>query len=230
MPFIKLIILLIIVFSSSHNIKAEEEETDHDYLESWNNISLNKKWGEEQENKIQLTLSPVFRLSGKEANESTLRAFTSTAIYSRQLTDNWSVGIGYSHVFRSARQDINRIILQVAHQDNIKKWNIQNQARVEEQYFQNFEELYTRLRYRLKVSHPINKREDLHFFISNEIFLTPMDDNDLFNQNRLITGISKKINEHITLDTGYILNHVRPFNLQDKHLNQGLYTNLNFSF
>ncbi|MCI4669746.1 MAG: DUF2490 domain-containing protein [Bacteroidia bacterium] len=108
----------------------------------------------------------------------------------------------------------NRIWQQFILRNKVGRFNFEHRYRLEQRWVRQDEETnyLNRARYRIFIAVPISKpaMEDKTWFLAayDEIFLDL--DSDPFNQNRLYGAVGYKFNSTLSLQAGYLRNHIGP--------------------
>ncbi|WP_273275155.1 DUF2490 domain-containing protein [Maribacter polysiphoniae] len=127
-----------------------------------------------------------------------------------RVTPNISVGAGYVHHYSETRTNIsvseNRPYEEICLNRKIKKLSVSHRYRIEHRWINKdgVTDFVNRMRYRLQLIHPISGKFYIKVF--DEIFLNLQE--DVFNQNRLHTGIGYQINPNFKVEMGYLKNHL----------------------
>ncbi|MDE3740780.1 DUF2490 domain-containing protein [Maribacter polysaccharolyticus] len=127
-----------------------------------------------------------------------------------QITPGVTVGAGYVHHYSETTTDINtsenRPYEEICIKSKIRKLGISHRYRMEHRWINKDgdTDFVNRMRYRLQLAHPICGK--LYVKVFDEIFLDL--DEDVFNQNRLHTGIGYHIDANFKFEVGYVKNHL----------------------
>lgn len=127
-----------------------------------------------------------------------------------RLTPTISFGAGYVHHYSETLTNVNvsenRPYEDICLKGKIKKLSVSHRYRIEHRWINNegVTDFVNRMRYRLQLIHPISGR--LYVKVFEEIFLNLRE--DVFNQNRLHTGIGYSINPNFKVELGYLKNHL----------------------
>ena len=104
-----------------------------------------------------------------------------------------------------------RIYQEATFSHDIAKVSLDHRFRFEERFLQSIEGISLRARYRLKGTYPLDKLKKWSLVLFDEIFVNLNSHFDGpqagIDQNRIYTGINRKINENINIDLGYQLQH-----------------------
>lgn len=119
------------------------------------------------------------------------------------------VALGYDYFDESPSggQSENRIWQQLRLRYHSGDLLLQNRIRLEERFIEDTDGPTLRLRYRLKIKHPL-ENPSWQLVSSNETFfnLNHQDNgpDNGFDQNRLFAGIGITLGEHLQMETGYL--------------------------
>ncbi|OGI19723.1 MAG: hypothetical protein A3B68_05025 [Candidatus Melainabacteria bacterium RIFCSPHIGHO2_02_FULL_34_12] len=93
----------------------------------------------------------------------------------------------------------------------VDKLQFQHRIRFEERFLQGVDGVSLRGRYRLKGTYPLDKNKKWSLVLFDELLINFNSPNDGpkagINQNRIYAGINRRLNENISADLGYQLQH-----------------------
>ena len=120
-------------------------------------------------------------------------------------------GYAWAPRFRPGFRNDNRIWQQVSLENTFKKLQILNALRLEERFIENTGGPSLRTRYTLRFDYPLDKAEKWFVFLMNQLYLnfyTVSNGPERgIEQNRITSGIRRKITKHLDLETGYQYQH-----------------------
>lgn len=128
--------------------------------------------------------------------------------YNITNTTNFLVGYGFikseNYIISTDKETVNehRIFQQLTTKQQIGLFKISHRYRFEQRFIEsNFK---MRLRYFLSMQIPLTKKTNKGVYLSayNEIFINTT--NQLFDRNRIYSGLGYRINKNIRIETGYM--------------------------
>ncbi|MCB0409340.1 MAG: DUF2490 domain-containing protein [Flavobacteriales bacterium] len=208
-------IFFIIIFLATLSSYADENIVYHN----------NQQWGQyylklKISNKFNLLSDVGFRV--KESFKLKSQYIARSAL-GYKLNENISLGLGFAHLGDYSNNVINKLeyrpYQELLINNQCKRLNFSNRVRIEERIFNSFSSGITnviRFRYRLMFNYPIffnkAKGNKIQLNLGDEIFYNAANQfyGNIFNQNRVLAGITYHINKNTTIDF--------MFNFQDKSL------------
>ena len=197
----KIKLLALLIFFSAININAQN--TGEKSLGSWFEITSSNK------------ISDKFSISGSLTNWNykmldNQHLLLGIVGLNYNLNKAVSVGIGYGYgsidtTFEETGAPYlieNRLLEQIYAKHKVNKFSLSHRLRLEQRFLEYATEykLKNRIRYRFKVSYPINKTLSITFY--DEIHYHLIDGFD-FHQNRAYAGLGYKLNKNMNLQFGY---------------------------
>jgi hypothetical protein len=154
-----------------------------------------------------------------------------------QLTDQQSVGVGYTYFVTWDRSEgtetfepENRIFEQYIHRLKIGRLIVNNRFRLEQRFIQNEENnvFSQRIRHQLQARFHLNSDKEfengLYINLQNEIFLNVQNQDKVndhfFDQNRPYLGLGYRINKKLEIELGY---YHRYQIKEDSRLNENIF-------
>lgn len=189
------LIVLLVVFSSTAQNTSEEDWGSWVMLYGTHKVADSFK------------IITEFRIHHFELFNDLDNQFIRTGL-EYQITPGIFVTAGYIHQYSETRGDINvsenRPYEEITFKSKYNKFKIAHRYRIEHRWINtlgntNFKH---RLRYRFQISHPLSKR--VYLMAMNEIFLNLKE--QVFNQNRLQTGVGYVFNPDFKIELGYLKN------------------------
>lgn len=214
----KLFLIPVLVLTT--NLSAQNDRVnDHNYLnwvQSFNTISLNKKWSLHVEYQWR-------RDDGlKYWQQGLLRI---GANY--KLNDNITAHIGYSWIETFPYGDYpianngtfpeHRIYEQISFRQPVNKWTFTHRFRIEQRWLgrvktgtdREIEDwlFLHRFRYQFRMQHPFYSKNDKQFYgaAADEVFICAGKNVgvNIFDQNRIFLLLGYKLNKKLSLEAGY---------------------------
>ncbi|MDJ0625748.1 MAG: DUF2490 domain-containing protein [Candidatus Caenarcaniphilales bacterium] len=151
------------------------------------------------------TVQPIITNNISELNPLQLRS-----IVNYHPKDNLEFSLAYDFnkaYLGNSDFEEQRIFEQLTYTKSLKDLEFENRFRVEQRFI-NENDAAVRLRYRLRVSHPINSKKDLHAIVRNELHFFANSTPGLpagFYENRFFVGLEKEFNKFVSWEGGYQL-------------------------
>lgn len=195
----KVVLLFLLLFKSS----LLPAQTIDDHLGSWTEIIgqnlISEKWS------IPTT---VILQHYEVLNEFQFILLRSGLTY--HFSNTSAIALGYDYFYSESFSGENSVIQhrmweELSLRSNYSKWNISHRYRLESTWTKQEPEYAFdhRLRYRLKLEHPLYRKVYITSF--NEIFINL--DKPYFNQNRIHVGLGYTLYPDLKLEIGYFKNH-----------------------
>lgn len=128
-----------------------------------------------------------------------------------QELNNWDLSAGYHQQFdRVTPGKEHRLWQQVRYNFNLGNSSVESSARIEERYFTDSEKTVSRLRVLNRWSQPITTKDTLRLGYEWVYNLNDLNANSLHgvNQNRLIAGVSHKLDSGTRIELEYQLRYL----------------------
>lgn len=160
-------------------------------------------------NKISKNFDVIteFRLHHYEVFEDLDNQFIRTGL-NYQIDPGVSVTAGYIHQYSETIDNTsvseNRSYEEITLKNKFNKLNISHRYRIEHRWINRngSTDFSNRMRYRLKISHPLFEKFYAQFF--DEVFINIRE--PIFNQNRLHIGLGYAFDHNLKLELGYLIN------------------------
>lgn len=158
-----------------------------------------------------------------------------TATLTYPLTEHISISQGYTWRGKQHPEftSEHRPWQQLQFQWQQKRLTLSQRLRVEERFFDNTNGLTLRGRSQTRGSLTLDAQKKWAWILSDEVFWTMANaDNGQksgFEQNRLYTGIQRRLNPHTAVEAGYLLQYLNPRGLSTHALRHVLQVSLNLT-
>lgn len=208
------LIFLMIIATVSASAQTEAEQSLGNWLMYFGNNKLSEKWN--------LHTEAQYRLYGGIENFNQLLLRTGLTFV---ISPSADVTFGYANItsesFYKGEEAINknehRIWQQLILKNNVGRVMFNHRYRIEQRWEtseQAGDRYLNRLRYRLHVTFPLNPEGlipgSTYISFYDEIFIHVND--TPFDQNRLYGGFGYRVNEELTIETGFLRNRLGNFN------------------
>lgn len=228
--FSRFFILIVFLFFSNKAYASSDHYLNDDFG-YWTPVYLNVPIS----NKFrgQFEVNPRIEQNGTHINQLLIRPSIGY-----NLSKNWSVWQGYAWVTNYlpsfvSEQRIWQQLLYEKHFERFPRFSLINRLRTEERFIQNINGAPFRIRNMLRLQYALDKDKKWSLVLFDEPFINigshdkgPQSGVD---QNRLFAGINRKINSHINIDAGYLMQYINVPNSGVDKLNHNILVNFYFT-
>lgn len=224
----KIILILFLFFISSNSSFAKEIEISND-LGDWNNINISLPLTKKIATRFQI--SPRILNNFSDFNQF---IFHSSLGYRFNKNLSFWQAYAFNTTYIPDFRIENRVYQDAILEHSFKNISFENRFRFEERFLENVDEISLRGRYRLKAVIPLIKKKKVYLSLFDEIFFNLNDAQNGpqsgLDQNRVFVGLGKEINDYLTLELGYQLQHQNRIEPSKDRLNHFILTNINLQF
>ncbi len=239
MPHLLVVTFLTTLFCLFTVVTPVHAQTSVDEIQQWSSVTVSGAIKPNSPWRTSVEVQPRF---GRENDLTQFnRLFIHPAV-GYQINKHVSVWQGYTWapIANTQTGDIryeNRLFQQVVLENNWHKLNGRLRYRIEERFAEGAEGAEgvtgVRLRQLLRGQIPLSKDKKWAVVVYDELFMginkMPTVQSAGYDQNRLFIGINKKLTPKLTLESGYLLNHVNRPN-RNNQLNHVILIQLNYKW